>query len=51
MATVYFSVDQNATADATIDPKHIVFKFSGLDAYGKAMDASADEYAGFSGVA
>lgn len=51
MATVYFSVDQNVTADATIDPNHIVFKFSGLDAYGKAMDASADEYAGFSGVA
>lgn len=51
MATVYFMVKQNATADATIDPKHIVFKFSGLDAYGKAMDTSADEYAGFSGVA
>jgi Flp pilus assembly protein TadD len=50
-ATVYFRVTQNATADATIDPKHIVFKFSGEDAYGKAMDISANEYSGFSGIA
>lgn len=50
-ATVRFWVSQNATADATIDPNHIVFKFSGVDTYGKAMDTSADEYAGFSGVA
>lgn len=50
-ATVRFRVSQNATADATIDPNHIVFKFSGVDAYGKAMDTSANEYSGFSGVA
>ncbi|MEN6374024.1 MAG: tetratricopeptide repeat protein [Smithella sp.] len=50
-ATVYFKVSQNATADATIDPKHIVFKFSGIDIYGKAMDTSADEYSGFSSIA
>jgi len=50
-ATVNFWVSQNATADATIDPKHIVFKFSGVDTYGKAMDTSADEYSGFSGIA
>jgi Flp pilus assembly protein TadD len=50
-ATVRFRISQNATADATIDPKHIVFKFSGVDTYGKAMDTSADEYSGFSGVA
>jgi len=50
-ATVNFWVSQNATADATIDPKHIVFKFEGVDAYGKAMDTSADAYSGFSGVA
>ena len=50
-ATVRFWLSQNATADATIDPKHIVFKFSGVDAYGKAMDTSADEYSGFSGIA
>ncbi len=50
-ATVNFWVSQNATADATIDPNHIVFKFSGVDAYGKAMDSSGDEYSGFSGVA
>ena len=50
-ATVYFRLSQNETADATIDPNHIVFKFEGVDAYGKAMDTSADEYAGFSGVA
>jgi len=50
-ATVYFKVSQNATADATIDPRHIVFKFAGVDAYGKAMDTSADEVSGFSGIA
>jgi hypothetical protein len=50
-ATVYFKVSQNATADATIDPKHIVFKFAGVDAYGKAMDTSADEVSGFSCIA
>ncbi len=51
IATVYFRISQNKNADATIDPRHIVFKFNGVDAYGKAMDTSADEYAGFSGIA
>lgn len=50
-ATVYFWISQNSSVDATIDPKHIVFKFSGVDAYGKAMDTSADEYSGFRGIA
>jgi hypothetical protein len=50
-ATVYFRISQNANADATIDPEHIVFKFSGVDTYGKAMDKSADEYSGFSSIA
>ncbi len=51
VATVYFRISQNEDADAIIDPKHIVFKFNGVDAYGKAMDTSADEYSGFSGIA
>ncbi len=51
MATVQFRICQNAAANATIDPAHIVFKFYGLDAYGKAMDQSADEYSGFSKIA
>jgi Flp pilus assembly protein TadD len=50
-ATVNFWVSQNADVNATIDPKHIVFKFVGVDAYGKAMDTSADEYSGFRGIA
>jgi Flp pilus assembly protein TadD len=50
-ATVSFLVSQNATGNATIDPNHIVFKFRGQDAYGKAMDLSADEYSGFSKIA
>jgi len=50
-AVVYFKVTQNATADGTIDPSHIVFKFSGEDKYGLKMDPEADEFAGFSGVA
>lgn len=50
-ATVNFFVSQNSSGNATIDPRHIVFKFSGVDAYGKAMDLSADEYSGFSSIA
>jgi Flp pilus assembly protein TadD len=50
-ATIKFRISQNAQANATIDPAHIVFKFRGLDAYGKAMDQSADEYSGFSKIA
>jgi tetratricopeptide (TPR) repeat protein len=50
-AVVRFRISQNTAGNATLDPAHIVFKFYGQDAYGKAMDASADEYSGFSGVA
>jgi cytochrome c-type biogenesis protein CcmH/NrfG len=50
-ATVQFRISQNAAANATIDPAHIVFKFYGMDAYGKSMDISADEYSGFSNIA
>ena len=50
-ATVRFRVSQNAAGNATLDPAHIVFKFYGMDAYGKSMDKSADEYSGFSGIA
>lgn len=47
-ATVYFTISQNATANGTIDPSHIVFRFFGKDAYGNPMDPSADEYTGLS---
>jgi Tfp pilus assembly protein PilF len=50
-ATISFRVAQNVNGNATLDPKHIVFKFSGVDAYSKAMDSSADEYSGFSHIA
>lgn len=50
-ATVQFRLFQNASGNATLDPAHIVFKFRGQDAYGKAMDTSADEYSGFSRIA
>jgi len=46
-ATVTFSLSQNATGSGVIDPSHLVFKFSGTDAYGKQMDPTADEYNGF----
>jgi tetratricopeptide (TPR) repeat protein len=49
-ATVSFLVKQNASADATIDPSHIKFKFNGTDVYGNTMDASADEYIGISKI-
>jgi len=49
-ADVTFSVTQNATGNGTIDPSHIMFQFSGIDAYGKAMDLTADEYSNFSQI-
>ncbi len=50
-ATVSFLVNQNQTADGTIDTSHLDFKFSGTDANGNAMDSSADEYSGISMIA
>ena len=50
-ATIAFTVSQNDTADGTIDPSHIVFKFNGKDIHGIKMDADGDEFSGFSGVA
>ncbi|MCP4746394.1 MAG: tetratricopeptide repeat protein [Desulfobacteraceae bacterium] len=48
-ATVRFSINQNAEANATIDPVHIVFSFNGQDADGNPMDPKFDQYMGFSG--
>jgi len=46
-ATVYFSIAQNAAlADGTLDPSHLVFKFSGVDEFGNKMDPDADEFMG-----
>ena len=50
-ATVAFTVRQNETADGTIDPSHIIFKFKGKDAEGNVIDPNHDEFSGFSGVA
>ena len=49
-ADVTFQVTQNASGNGTLDPSHLVFAFSGLDAYGKAMDPAADEYSGISQI-
>lgn len=49
-ADVTFKVAQNAQGNGTIDPSHIMFRFDGKDAYGKAMDSSADEYSGISEI-
>ncbi len=51
MATVTFRITQNSTADGTIDPSHIEFKFSGKDVYDNSMDADFDQFMGFSGTA
>ena len=48
-ATVTFAVTQNDTADGTIDPSHIAFKFNGHDRFGIAMDADHDQFNGFRG--
>jgi len=45
-ADVTFTIKQNATKDATIDPSHLVFKFSGKDAAGRSMDTTADQIDG-----
>jgi hypothetical protein len=50
-ATVNFTVQQNASADGTIDPSHIDFKFMGKDAFGFSMNADFDQFTGFSGSA
>ena len=47
-ATVGFTLRQNESADGTIDPSHIIFKFDGEDIYGVSMDQDGDEYSGFS---
>lgn len=49
-AEVTFQIKQNSSADATIDPSHIIFKCAAKDAYGNAMDTSANEYGGFSAI-
>lgn len=45
-ASVRFVVKQNAAGNATIDPSHLVFKFSGVDAAGRQMDTAADQIDG-----
>lgn len=51
IARVSFSISQNSDVTARIDPSHLVFKFSGIDAYGRKMDTDADEIDGFSSTA
>jgi tetratricopeptide (TPR) repeat protein len=46
-ASVTFTVQQNADGDATIDPSHLVFKFSGKDASGRQMDTAGDQIDGY----
>ncbi len=50
-ATVFFTVKQNETADGTLDPGHVIFKFNGEDANEISMNSDYDEFSGFSRVA
>lgn len=57
-ASVTFTVTQNSTIDflngdsgATIDPSHLVFKFSGKDAAGRQMDTTGDQIDGYAAKA
>jgi len=50
-ATVYFTITQNAASNATIDPSHVEFKFSGKDTYGLKMNPKFDQFSGFNDVA
>jgi tetratricopeptide (TPR) repeat protein len=54
-ARVFFILNQNSSinfgtgnAGATIDPSHLVFKFSGKDAAGRKMDTTGDQIDGYS---
>ncbi|MDD2898967.1 MAG: tetratricopeptide repeat protein [Desulfuromonadaceae bacterium] len=47
-ASVTFTVKQNAAGNATIDPSHLVFKFTGVDAAGRQMDPASNEIDGAS---
>ena len=49
-AEVSFRIVQNSSANGTLDPSHIVFKFYGKDASGNKMDPKADEYSGISKI-
>ena len=49
-ATVYFNIKQNADLNATIDPSHLEFKFSGTDIYHQKMSKDHDQFTGFSRV-
>jgi len=46
-ANITFTLQQNANGDATIDPSHLVFKFSGKDADGRVMDTTGDQIDGY----
>jgi tetratricopeptide (TPR) repeat protein len=46
-ASVTFTVQQNAAGDATIDPAHLVFKFTGKDSSGRQMDTAGDQIDGY----
>ncbi len=37
--------------EGTIDPFHVEFRFSGVDACGQPMSSKAGQYTGFSGFA
>jgi len=50
-ASVTFTVRQNATGDATIDPSHLVFSFTGKDAEGRQMDSAGDQIDGYAAKA
>jgi tetratricopeptide (TPR) repeat protein len=50
LAEITFQITQNSSGTGTIDPSHLIFKFNGVDAYGKAMDPTADEYSGISKI-
>lgn len=62
-ASVTFTVTQNSTIDlsptpgnpvdngATIDPSHLVFKFTGKDTSGRQIDTAGDQIDGYAGKA
>ena len=49
-AEVFFTVAQNSSANGTLDPSHIIFRFYGQDAYGNSMNSSKDEFGGISKI-
>jgi hypothetical protein len=50
MTNTSYQAQSRNHCSASIEPPHIMFRFSGADSYGKVMDSTADEYSSVSKI-